>query len=369
MNRNINNYSDEYRIDYEREIKRAKRRKKLLEERRKKQQRIRKIKRIAASAAAIIVLSTAGVASIYMSKDTAQTESSYSPKETLEVAADINSASNISKNLYPAISPVYSEIDSEDIKSPYIALLDVENNSLIAGRNSDQMIYPASMTKVMTLIVAVENIGDTNSTYTMSAPMISSLVAQEASRAGFDPDETVSFNDLLYGLILPSGADSAVALAEMVGGTEEGFAQLMNKKCEELGLKDTHFVNASGLFDENQYTTPLEMAMIMKYAMSNETCAKILSTYQYTTAPTPQHPEGIALTSTMFSRMYGTEVEGVTITAGKTGYTDEAKSCLVSYAEKDEHHYVAVTAAADYKWHVIFDDFEIYGNYLPQQPA
>ena len=153
MNKNINNYSDEYRIDYEIEIKRAKRRKKLLEERRKKQQRIRKIKRIAASAAAIIVLSTAGVASIYMSKDTAQTESSYSPKETLEVAADINSASNISKNLYPAISPVYSEIDSEDIKSPYIALLDVENNSLIAGRNSDQMIYPASMTKVINLYV------------------------------------------------------------------------------------------------------------------------------------------------------------------------------------------------------------------------
>ncbi len=368
MSKNINNYDDEYiaDIDYEKQIKRAQRRKKYLEEKRQRQKRAKKIKRTITSIAAMAVLTTATVASIYMSKNNTPTESSYSPKETLEVAADINNSNNTKQVLYPSISPLYTDIDSEDIKSPYIALLDVENNSLIAGRDSDKMIYPASMTKVMTLIVAVENIGDTSKTYTMSEPMIASLIQQEASRAGFDADETVSFNDLLYGLILPSGADSAVALAEMVGGTEQGFADLMNKKCEELGLKNTHFVNASGLFDENQYTTPLEMAMIMKYAMSNEICAKVLSTYQYTTEATPQHPEGILLTSTMFSRMYGTEVEGVTIMAGKTGYTDEAKTCLVSYAEKNGHHYVAVTASADYKWHVIFDDFELYGKYLPQ---
>lgn len=111
----------------------------------------------------------------------------------------------------------------------------------------------------------------------------------------------------------------------------------MNEKCEELGLQNTHFMNASGLHNENQYTTPVEMAMILAYAMQNPECAKILSIYQHTTAPLASHPEGILLTSTMFGRMYGTEVPNVTIQAGKTGYTQEAGNCLVSYAEKTGH--------------------------------
>ena len=139
----------------------------------------------------------------------------------------------------------------------------------------------------------------------------------------------------------------------------------MNEKCDELGLKNTHFCNQSGLHDENQYTTPAEMALIMKYAMSNEECAKVLGTYQYTTEATPQHPQGISLTSTMFSRMYGNEVEGVTIKAGKTGYTDQAHNCLVNYAVKGDKEYVTVMAAAGNRWYVIFDGFKILERYLP----
>ena len=139
----------------------------------------------------------------------------------------------------------------------------------------------------------------------------------------------------------------------------------MNAKCAEIGLKNTHFANTSGLYDADQYTTPVEMGMIMEYAMQNELCAKVLSTYQYTTAPSPQHPGGIALTSTMFSRMYGTEAEGVTITAGKTGYITESGNCLVSYAVKGDKHYVCVTSGGTNKWDSIFDDIELYGNYLP----
>lgn len=266
---------------------------------------------------------------------------------------------------YPAVSEFYTDIVSEEIKSPYIALLDVENNKIIAGRNIDARIYPASMTKVLSLIVAVEHITDLSQTFTMTGDIIDPLVREEASRAGFEAGDSVSAEDMLYGLILPSGADAAVGLAIMAAGSETAFVDLMNQKCAELGLSASHFTNASGLFDENQYTTPVEMALILKYAMQNEICAKILSTYQYTTAPTASHPLGILLTSTMFSRMYGTEVEGVTITAGKTGYTDEAKNCLVSFAEKGDQHYIALTASAENKWHVIFDDFEIYKNYLP----
>lgn len=281
----------------------------------------------------------------------------------LEAVAQI--AEPEQKLKYPTVSERYIEIVSEDVMSPYIALLDVENSQVLAGRGYNEKIYPASMTKVMTLIVAVENLKDLEQTYELTYELIDPLVHDQASRAGFDPGEQVTAKDYLYGLILPSGADAAVALSNMVAGSEEAFAELMNQKCQEIGLKNTHFTNASGLYDEEQYTTPLEMAMIMQYAMSNQTCAKVLSTYQYTTAPTTQHPEGILLSSTMFSRMYGNEVENVTIMAGKTGYTQEAGNCLVSYAQKDGHHYVALTAGASYKWHVIFDDFEIYKSYLP----
>lgn len=265
---------------------------------------------------------------------------------------------------YPSVDGKYVSIVSENVKSPYAALLCVDDNKLIAGKNSLEKIYPASMTKVMTLIVAVENMEDIDDTFTMSYDIVHYLILQKASRAGFEEGEEVKIHDLLYGLILPSGADAAMALAEKISGSEEEFVKLMNKKCDELGLKNTHFMNTTGLHDKDQYTTPLEMAVIMSYAMQNETCAKILSTYEYTTEPTAFHPEGMELVSNMFSRMYGDEAEGALIIAGKTGYTAEAGNCLVSYAVKGGKHYVAVSAGASNKWHVVFDAFELYGNYV-----
>ena len=132
------------------------------------------------------------------------------------------------------------------------------------------------MTKVMSLIIAVENIQDLNKTYRFGFEELNNLYIQQASVAGFSVDEEVTANDLLYGLALPSGADAAYGIAQITAGSEEEFVKLMNEKCEEMGLKNTHFCNPSGLHDVNQYTTPAEMAMIMEYAMSNEVCAKVL---------------------------------------------------------------------------------------------
>lgn len=266
---------------------------------------------------------------------------------------------------YPVKSSSYIEINSDKVRSEFVSLIDIDTHEILAGKGCNAVIYPASMTKVMTLVIAVENIKDMNSKFVMTADIIDPLVLENASRAGFDPHEAVIATDLLYGLILPSGADAAEALAIMISGSSEEFVKLMNEKCRDIGLKSTHFTNTSGLHDDNQFTTPTEMAMIMEYAMRNELCAKVLSTYQYTTQKTEQHPEGIELTSTMFSRMYGDEAEGVKITAGKTGYTDEAGNCLVSYALKQNKRYICVTAGGTNKWHSIFDDIEIYGNYLP----
>ena len=269
----------------------------------------------------------------------------------------------------PDVSEDYVAITSENVKCPYTVLVDVNNHKVVAGKEYDEKIFPASMTKVMTLIVAVEHIKDMEATFEMTAELIDPLYREDASLAGFAPGEMVSAKDMLYGLILPSGADAAVGLAMMISGSEEEFVKLMNEKCEELGLEATHFMNTSGLYHEEHYTTPLEMAMIMEYAMNNEVCAEILSTYQYTTNKTKQNPEGLLLTSTMFSRMYGNEVNTVTIKAGKTGYVGEAGSCLVSYAERGNDKYIAVSAKASGKWHVVFDAFELYGNYIPNAPG
>lgn len=265
----------------------------------------------------------------------------------------------------PEVSENYQDLSMDaSLVSNNVAVIDATNHKLIAGKNPDARIYPASMTKVMTLIVAVENLQDLNQTYTFNAQELDDLFRQQASVAGFLADETVNAKDLLYGLVLPSGADGAIGIAKVVAGSEQGLVDLMNKKCEEMGLKDTHFMNTSGLHDPNHYTTAVEMGMIMDYAMQNETCAEILSAVDYTTAPTPQHPEGIKSYGTMFKRIYGNEVPGVQIKAGKTGYTIEASHTLASYATSGSKNYIAVTAATTGSyWNSIYDDFKLYSRF------
>lgn len=255
---------------------------------------------------------------------------------------------------------------NDEIDAKYAILLDVNNNTVIAEKDSNARIYPASMTKIMTLIVACENIKNFDDKFKMTYEILNPLYHAQATVAGFSVDEEVPINDLLYGAILPSGADCTIALADYISGSEEKFAELMNKKAQDLGLKDTHFTNSSGLQDENHYTTTKEMAIILEYAMRNDLCKKILSTYQYTTSKTPQHPDGILLTSTMFSRMYGTEPGTATVIAGKTGYTNESKQCLASFAKSNssDEQYILITAYGNNKWKTIHDCINTYAKYV-----
>lgn len=264
---------------------------------------------------------------------------------------------------YPSEAASCTELTASNLSSEYAVLLDLDSNEILAQRGDpNTRIYPASMTKIMTLLVAAEQLDSLDDTFTMTYDIIAPLIEADASRAGFEEGETITLTDLLYGIALPSGADATTAIAIYICDSEENFVQLMNEKAEALGLVNTHFTNASGLHDTDHYSTPLDMAMLMSYVMQNDICREILSTYQYTTSITEQHPEGILLESTMFSRMYGTEVEGITIEAGKTGYTDEARHCLVSYAsDADGKQYAAVTAQGPTYWRAVFDTFALYG--------
>jgi len=173
------------------------------------------------------------------------------------------------------------------------------------------------------------------------------LQTENASMAGFVPDETVTVRDLLYGAMLPSGAECCEALAQLVSGSEENFAALMNQKAAELGMKNTHFTNATGLTDTEHYSSAADMAKLLQAALHNTTFRTIFTTEHYTTNATAQHPEGVSLTSTLLGKLDGTELPaGTQIKGGKTGYTAAAGLCLASLATVNGKEYILVTLAA-----------------------
>lgn len=254
------------------------------------------------------------------------------------------------------------------IDSSHAVLVETDSNTILAQRNANSIIYPASMTKVMTLLVAVEEIESSNSKsyqdlFKMTSAIIDPLYREEATLCGFSPNEEVTIKDMLYGMILESGAEAAVGLAIYIAGSEEEFVKLMNQKANELKLKDTHFTNVSGLHSAEHYTTCVEMVTIMNAAISNEFCREVLSTEYYTVKANSFH-EDINFHSTMFSRMYGTEPKVATILGGKTGYTIVSGNCLVSYAKTDDNReIICVTAEGGGKYIPIYDCIKLYKEY------
>ena len=244
-------------------------------------------------------------------------------------------------------------------------IINTATHMAVAARNPHKRLYPASTTKLMTLLVACDNIESYDDTFTMTLKITDPLFAADASVAGFLNGEVISMTDLLYGLILPSGADAAVALTQKISGSETEFVKLMNAKAKELGLKDTHFANATGLFDEEQYTTAYDMAIILETALKNPICKKVISTYQYTTSKTEQHPEGIPLSATLFEYMYGTEPETATILGGKTGYVNESGYCIASYGTNNTtgNEYIVVTLKNSSRWPAFHGQIDLYKQF------
>jgi len=264
----------------------------------------------------------------------------------------------------PSVNGIYTDIDTNDINSQYAVIYDCNKKTVLAGLNQNEKMYPASMTKILTLIVAVENIKDLSKTYALTQAQIDVLYKRGASRVGLERNKPVTAEDCLYGLILPSGADAAVALACMAAGSEEKFADMMNEKCRQLGLKNSHFTNATGLHDANQYTTVYEMCKIMECAMSNPTCAKVLNTASYTMkATTKDSPNGISVSNNALNKLKKSTSQDITVMGAKTGFTNEAMYCMSSCAVKSGIKYIIVTAKADKSSDYINDACKLYTDY------
>ena len=251
-----------------------------------------------------------------------------------------------------------------ELYSENALLIDLESNTVLVQKNADARIYPASMTKVMTVLVAAEHIENWDETFTMTQSIIDPLFLADASMAGFVHGEEVSMTELLYGAVLPSGAEATEALAIVTAGSEEAFAALMNEKAQELGLQDTHFVDASGLHDENHYTTLSDMAIILQAALDNPHCREVLTSVNHTSPATTQNPEGVAMTNRFLYRIRPQQTGNVDIQAAKTGYTAQAMNCCVSYGIMENGRAaICVTAHAWTGDYCIADHLALYGTY------
>lgn len=285
--------------------------------------------------------------------------------KTVKPKSDIKSEVYETKeNLcYPKITDKTLSIDS-DIYSKNILFAYADDLSVIAERNCTERCFPASTTKIMTALVALEIASDLEDTFTMTYEITDPLYKAEATVAGFLSGEVITVKDMLYGTILPSGGDAALGLAIKLCGSEKDFVKLMNKKAKDLKLKDTHFTNCTGLFDNEHYSNACDLAVIMKEALKSDLIREIMSTVNYTTSITPQHPEGITLQSTLFSYMYGTEPEIATITAGKTGYVSQSGYCFVTAgSNKEGREYICVTLAGAQRWPSVFDQINLYKKF------
>lgn len=240
-------------------------------------------------------------------------------------------------NISEEISETSSELsDIPNINSRAAVVIDRNSSTILFGKNEKEKRKMASTTKIMTALVVIEN-ANLNDTVIISKHSSGT----GGSRLGLKTNDEITVGNLLYGLMLCSGNDAAVALAEHVGGSIEGFADLMNAKAYDLGLLNTHFVTPHGLDKDDHYTTAYELALLTNYALKNETFAKIVNT-QSITIMINNYPKSLHNTNELLGYLNG--VYGV-----KTGFTNGANRCLVTACKRENLDIICVVLGADTK--------------------
>ena len=242
----------------------------------------------------------------------------------------------ISDNLSSLIKVSSGITNEPTINSRAAIIFDRSSGSILFGKNENEQRKMASTTKIMTAIVVLEN-ANLDDIVTVSAK----AAGTGGSRLGLHTNDKISIRDLLYGLMLCSGNDAAVALAEHVGGDISGFASLMNAKCDSLGLTSTHFVTPHGLDNDEHFTTAYELAIITNYALQNETFCNYVGTKHYTVSING-HSKNLSNTNELLGNIDG--VYGV-----KTGFTNGANRCLVTSVKRNNMDLICIVLGADTK--------------------
>ena len=298
------------------------------------------------------------------------------PGDTID-APDTNEQTPPKEN--PAAWRVGGLLDMESIAagslhSKYALLVNLDTMQAVVGQNIHEKMYPASMTKIMTFIVAYENIPDLSVLLELT-PEIRAQYFPEASRKGIDVGDFLTAEQCLYAMIMESDTDAVLMLVEQVAGSEAAFVTLMNEKAAQMGLVATHFENATGLHHDDHYTTACEMAEILAYAMQYSLFRDVSCTYSYRT-PLKYYKDGVLTeypmtfyNTTLRGRLEDNRIsaklsDGGEILGGKTGLTDEARYCQAAIAkDSDGTLYIAIfgyaaeakKSAKDMRW--LFDTY------------
>ena len=253
------------------------------------------------------------------------------------VFADVEDEEEFDSNeLQEIIETSVKPNEEPRINSKAAIIFDRTTKKVMWGKNENDKRAMASTTKIMTAIVVLEN-----SNLTDVVTISKKAAGTGGSRLKIKAGDKITVNDLLYGLMLKSGNDAAVALAQHVGGSVEGFAELMNKKALELGLTNSHFVTPHGLDSKEHYTTAYELALLTDYALSNPKFASVVKTKTYNISINGT-TRTISNTNELLGNLYG--VDGV-----KTGFTGNAMRCLVTSCSRDGHQIITVVLGADTK--------------------
>lgn len=253
----------------------------------------------------------------------------------------------LSMAVIPAGAQDYSSY--VELNSEICYMISLDDGSVVVSQNARKRAAPASMTKIMTALVVLQKCKDLNQVVTVSQSAIDVLSGTGSSLAGLKPGEQISVNDLLYCLMVPSGNDAAVVLAQHVGGSQMKFVQLMNECAEKLGCKNTHFDNSHGLDSETHFSTAEDMAIIAQAALKYNAFKNIVSVSKYTVPATNMNEERtIHNTNFMINPAYVTYYRSF-IKGIKTGKTDNAGQCVTTYASKDGYNYLAVAMNGDYR--------------------
>lgn len=254
-------------------------------------------------------------------------------------------------------------VSSRGLKSRNAILIRKSDGQILMDKNADQKIYPASMTKIMTVIIALQKLPFPDERITLTSDIFNQMEGADASMAGFCPGEWVRFVDLMYGALLPSGGECAVGLAKAVSGSESSFAKLMNQQAQKIGMEHTHFVNSTGLHDKNHYSTVKDIALLLDYALQDSAFRKIFTTHSYKTSMFDNKKfGGISFCSTIFNGKSSTDVPNGKILGGKTGSTNEAGYCLASLAKVNGQEYILVTAHAPRNGNNMEDAVKVYSR-------
>ena len=247
-----------------------------------------------------------------------------------------NISVDVSAEIAETVTQTTDTLDAASINSRSCIIYDRNSHMILYGKNETKQVKMASTTKIMTSLIIIENCNLSETT-----EISKKAAGTGGSRLGLKTGDKITIKDLLYGLMLCSGNDAAVALAEYAGGDIQGFSELMNQKANELGLTSTHYESPHGLDSDGHYTTTYELAVLTDYALKNETFAKIVGTKNYTVTING-YPKNLSNTNELLGYLNG--VYGV-----KTGFTNGANRCLVTACKRNDMDIICVVLGADTK--------------------